>query len=325
VFIPVGFNLPFFKKPPVTFGLVVMTGILFFFFTMPEFTSGLKLEETWTYQVAAVPGEHFVWWTLFSYAFVHASIFHWLFNVWYLVIFGWVLESVWGSWKFFGFFLVMAALSAVPELFLRWYDSFPIVGASGAIAACMGGVFWLYPEAKARLWIGILPFSGFPSTIFVSFRLISGFWLAMQLSGYLSHLLVAPVKIAYATHLSGFAFGVLVAIFVKRYRKPFVNIDLSGRDLESLYQSMDAYAREEFAAANESVMKLASTYRLLPGTQEGLFDLSIKMKQKEVSDRLFLENSNILRRRSLERWQSRYRQAYDCEPPVRQSHIPQVK
>lgn len=325
MFIPVGFNLPFFKKPPVTFAIAAITGLIFFFLTLPEFSSGLKLDQTWTYKFAAIPGERFVWWTLLTYAFVHASVFHWLFNIWYLVIFGWVLESVWGSKKFLTFFLAMAMLSAIPELFLRWYDSFPIVGASGAIAACMGGVFLLYPEAKARLWIGILPFSGFPSTIFVSFRLLSGFWLAMQISGYLSHLLVAPVKIAYATHLSGFALGALVALFVKRYRKAFVNIDLSGRDLESLYRSMDEYARQEFTAANDSVMKLANAYRLQPGTQEGLFELSLKMKQKEVSERLFLENFAILRRRRLERWQSRYREVYDCEAPVRQSQIPQVK
>jgi membrane associated rhomboid family serine protease len=328
VFIPVGFNLPFFRLPQVTLGLIVVTGFLFFFLTLPEFTNTQNVSETWTYRASLLPSESNPWWAYFSYAFLHASPFHWLFNIWYLAIFGWVLESAWGSGRFVLFYLGAAALSVVPEMFIRMNESMPIVGASGAVAACMGGVFLLYPDAKVRLWFGMFPMPNFPATFFVSFRLLCAIWLAMQISGYASHLWIESNKVAYATHLTGFALGALVALLVRRYRKPFLDIELSGRDLETVYQSMEAYAKEETTKANLALREVAQANRVFPNAQERLFEISLRMRQQELSKQILTENYLLLRSASLEKWRSRYLEVYGEEAPLfdsRQQSAHQIK
>ncbi len=323
MFIPIGFNLPFFRIPQVTMGIVLVTAFLFFAVSLPEFVSGIKLEDTLTYRAGLLPQAGNPWWAYFTYAFMHASVFHWLFNVWYLLIFGWVLESAWGPAKYIGFFLATAVLSVLPELLIRWNTDLPIVGASGAVAACMGGVFLLYPEAKARLWIGILPFSGFPMSVFVSFRFLGIIWLGMQISGFASHFFLESSKVAYATHLTGFALGALVGFFAKKYRKEFVNVDLSGKDLEALYHSMNAYAQAEYEKANRILKELSESNAYYPNAQEKIFEMSLNARQKELSDQVFRRNASFLRGDNLQRWRKRYFEAYGVNPePENDRQIP---
>ncbi len=287
-----------------------MTGFLFFFVTLPEFTAADEIKNTWTYRAGLIPSESNPWWAFISYSLLHASAFHWLFNIWYLAIFGWVLESAWGVSRFLGFYVVMTIVSVIPELFLRSNESFPIIGASGAVAACMGGVFFLYPDAKVRLWFGMIPMQNFPATFYVSFRLLGGIWLAMQLSGYLGHLFLESTKVAYATHLTGFALGALVGLMVRRHRKPFLDIELSGRDLEAVYQSMEAFAQQEVSKANDLIQEVARSNRVFPNAQERLFEISLRMRQQELSKQILRENQSLVRATVLQRWQDRYHAVY---------------
>jgi membrane associated rhomboid family serine protease len=81
----------------------------------------------------------------------------------------------------------------------------PTIGASGAVAAVLGGYLVLYPRARVWtfVWIVVLPI---PALV------VLGFWFLQQiLFGYLGF--VDPTGdgggVAYFAHIGGFVFGML--------------------------------------------------------------------------------------------------------------------
>ena len=81
-----------------------------------------------------VGGEY---WRLVSSAFLHANLFHLLFNMFALYLFGAYAENLLGTVRFVAFYLVAAVFSsAVVYLLTDPYT--PTVGASGAVFALFG-------------------------------------------------------------------------------------------------------------------------------------------------------------------------------------------
>ena len=103
------------------------------------------------YYFALVPSlvwkEYFLW-QLGTYIFLHGGIFHLLFNLLALWMFGGELENYWGSKKFLRFFLfcgIGAGICTVlftPEI----YQRIPVIGASGAIYGLLLAFGWLFPN-----------------------------------------------------------------------------------------------------------------------------------------------------------------------------------
>lgn len=86
---------------------------------------------------------------LISGAFLHANIFHLLFNMYALYIIGYQLENYIGKWKFIGVYL----LSAISGSLLSCIFSNAVsVGASGAVFGLLGAL--LYFGYHYRLYLG---------------------------------------------------------------------------------------------------------------------------------------------------------------------------
>src|SRR5262249_33587962 len=77
------------------------------------------------------------WWQTATYLFLHGGIFHWLFNMFILWMFGRELEIRWGTPYFLWYFFLTGIGAAVTILLLSrpWVDTnvamIPTMGASG--------------------------------------------------------------------------------------------------------------------------------------------------------------------------------------------------
>lgn len=160
---------------------------------------------------------HGALWQLVTYSFFHDGIFHILFNMLTLWMFGATLESEWGSRRFvelYFFGAVGAALTTIAVSYLGTVDvfrflgvgpQFPTIGASGAIYALMvvfamlhgNQEFMMFPlpfTIRAKYLVGIL--------IFIS--------VVYTLQGSRGQ------SIAYVAHLGGALFGWIYVRFVPR-------------------------------------------------------------------------------------------------------------
>ena len=90
--------------------------------------------------------------TWVSHLFLHAGFFHLLGNMVYLFLFGAVVEDMIGRAKFIAFFFIGGLAAAAIHIILSDPASadIPMVGASGAISACLGAVVILHPRTHVQ-------------------------------------------------------------------------------------------------------------------------------------------------------------------------------
>ena len=93
-------------------------------------------------------------WTIITYMFLHAGLWHLFFNMLGLYFFGPRLELEIGSRHFFWLYLVSGLMGAALSFVFTPYTS--IVGASGAIFGVLYGFAHYWPREPIYLW-GIVP------------------------------------------------------------------------------------------------------------------------------------------------------------------------
>lgn len=101
---------------------------------------------------------HFYFYQLFSYGFLHANPFHILFNMLYLWFFGSEIEELWGkNTLYFVHFtsIIMGGILTCLVHNLGWYQG-RVVGASGGVFGLMVLYAFLWPN-RELLFLGIFP------------------------------------------------------------------------------------------------------------------------------------------------------------------------
>jgi len=104
-------------------------------------------------------------WTLVTYMFLHAGVFHILFNMLALWMFGAELERVWGTRFFLKYYfvcgvgagLITVAFSFLPFEFARWLQHVAIIGASGAIYGLLLAFAMYFPDRPILLIVFWVP------------------------------------------------------------------------------------------------------------------------------------------------------------------------
>jgi membrane associated rhomboid family serine protease len=183
------------------------------------FCNGQSLPDGSVAQVGAV-GTIPAWQTVFTGMFMHASFLHIAGNMVFLWIFGNNVEDSMGQLKYIFFYLFggIAALSL--QVAVDPSSTAPTVGASGAIAAVLGGYIVLYPRARVFTLILIVFFFG---VIELPAVVMLGLWFAEQAAfgaAGLTSLGNAGGGVAYFAHVGGFVFGLLTIRLVATRRKP---------------------------------------------------------------------------------------------------------
>ena len=157
--------------------------------------------------------------TLFASMFMHGSILHLGGNMLFLWIFGNNVEDSMGPVKFLAFYLLGGLAALAGQVIVEPNAIVPTIGASGAVAAVLGGYILLYPRARVVTLIFIVFFF---TILELPAMLILGFWFLQQVAfGYFD--LANPAGggggVAYFAHIGGFVFGLLlIKLFASRHK-----------------------------------------------------------------------------------------------------------
>jgi len=149
-----------------------------------------------------------VWETVFSSMFMHGSILHIGGNMLFLWIFGNNVEDSMGPVKFICFYLIGGVAALALQTAIDANSTAPTVGASGAIAAVLGGYILLYPKARVLTLVFIILFF---TVIELPALVMLGIWFAEQ-AVFGAAGLTNPAGgngggVAYFAHVGGFVFG----------------------------------------------------------------------------------------------------------------------
>lgn len=142
--------------------------------------------------------------------FVHGGLLHLLGNMLFFYAAGPVIEDAWGRGRFLALFVLGDVVANCGMWLLDPGSLTPSIGASGAVAACVGALCVQYPARRVRMLVWILVPLG---TFFLPVWLWGGLWFLREL---LNLTLVGTGSgIAFGAHVAGFVFGLAMAVVIK--------------------------------------------------------------------------------------------------------------
>ena len=154
--------------------------------------------------------------SLLTFMFLHANLWHFVGNMWFLWLFGDNVEARLGRLRFLIFYLLCGMVGGVAHVALSWGSKTVCIGASGAVAGVMGAYIMLFPKARIRtlILIVVVPlFVSVPAWAYI------GLWFASQLYRGLGQVAAAS-DIAWWAHIGGFISGIWLQGELKPERRP---------------------------------------------------------------------------------------------------------
>jgi membrane associated rhomboid family serine protease len=186
-------------------------------------TNNEVLTDPYTGQPFELPGLQTtpipVFLTLFTSIFMHGGFAHLFGNMLFLWVFGDNIENALGHLKYLMFYLVCGVLSGLSHVLSTFVLGqnllIPSLGASGAISGVLGAYILLFPRRGVHVWI-------FLFIVTIPAFLVVGMWFVFQVLNGLGTLGGEEAGgIAYAAHIGGFVFGLLlVKRFIKKVPSP---------------------------------------------------------------------------------------------------------
>jgi membrane associated rhomboid family serine protease len=252
---PLRDNIPTRRFPILTVGLIVANVIMFFAFQGSFGLNGMTPDEQnqRIVEYGAIPyeishpgsnceaaGEGVVcegqegvsgeadpqpstWLTILTSMFMHGGLLHIAGNMLFLWIFGNNIEDSMGRGRFILFYLLGGAVALIAQTLAGPNAAVPTIGASGAVAAVLGGYALLYPRARVVTLVIVIFFI---TLIELPAFLVLGLWFLLQLLNGTADQ-VGQGGVAYFAHIGGFVFGlVLIKLFANRIHTDY---DAPGR------------------------------------------------------------------------------------------------
>ena len=164
----------------------------------PKFYSYLGLVPAWFW------GKFYVW-QLVTYIFLHGGLFHLLFNLFALWIFGCEIERHMGSGRFIQYFFITAIGAGICTVILMYNQRVLVMGASGGIYGLLLAYAWFFPERQIYVWF-MFPMK---AKYFVLLFGAIEFWSSLRGTGS---------GIAHFAHLGGILFGLLYFNYYRIWR-----------------------------------------------------------------------------------------------------------
>jgi membrane associated rhomboid family serine protease len=195
--------------PPIVKNLIIINALVWIAQNALDKTYNL------TYWLALWPIGHEMFrpYQIATHMFTHGPIFHILFNMFGLYMFGRILENVWGAKRFLFFYLACGVGAAVAHLVVQYYTGTVsyAVGASGAVMGIFAAFAYLFPNTE--LFIMFIPFP-----VKAKYAVIG--LAAIDLFGGVARF--STDNVAHFAHLGGALTGfILVLIWNKRNRRRF--------------------------------------------------------------------------------------------------------
>lgn len=244
--LPIKDNIPTNSFPFVTLGLILANLVIYIlaishggsFFSGPDLHEVVKFGAI-PYALShslndhcALVSQHFLrcsphsiphtlsaWQTAFTAMFMHASIIHIGGNMLFLWIFGNNVEDAMGHVKYLAFYILGGLAALALQVVVAPNSDAPTLGASGAIAAVLGGYIVLYPRARVLTFVFIIFFF---TVIELPAMVMLGVWFAEQAVFGAANLTTPTGSgggVAYFAHVGGFVFGLLTIRLLARRRE----------------------------------------------------------------------------------------------------------
>jgi membrane associated rhomboid family serine protease len=202
---------------------------------------------------ARVVDQYWLWQPV-TYLFLHSGIFHWLFNMLILWMFGRELEVRWGTPFFVRYFFICGIGAAGCVLLISPHSVIPTIGASGAIFGLLAAFAMVFPEAVLYLYF-VVPVKAWQAVILFGFiELFAGMQgggaglgrfahLGGMLTGYLylksrEH---TPLRLAHFFRDLG---GKIARPFTPRAKRPVVFHEVTDELVKEVDHILEKILRE---------------------------------------------------------------------------------
>lgn len=150
---------------------------------------------------------------LITSAFAHGGWLHLIGNMLFLWLAGSALEDRYGRMRF-ALFYVLGAVGATYAFEATAEKGILLVGASGAVSACMGAFLLHFHRAQIRFWYLLMYRSG---TFHLAAWVALPLWLGEQfLWASLDSVDGKTTGVAYAAHIGGFALGLAMGFAMSK-------------------------------------------------------------------------------------------------------------
>ena len=209
--------LSFFKRLDLSITLV-LCNIIVLIITMFWSGSGYVLEFSPIYLET---GENL--YTILTSMFAHASIFHLLGNMLFLILLGPALEQRIGKLKFAVVYFLSGIVATLTFSAVMWGEPIYLLGASGAISGIIGTFLVTYPRDKITMILGFILIPDAPIWA------VSAVWFLFNVV-----IVVGSSQTAWEAHLGGFLAGAVIGLlFYKSVKSERVE---SAPDVDTLEQ-----------------------------------------------------------------------------------------
>lgn len=197
--------------PVVTASIIVINVAVF----IAELMNGDAFVAKWSVVPAdIVAGRH--WITILTAMFLHGSWSHIIGNMVFFWAFGPEIEDAMNPARYAAFYLVGGVVAMLAQVAASPQSTIPNLGASGAIAAVMGGFLVTYPRDRMR---SLLVIFIFVRITVIPAALLIGVWFLIQLLNAGAVANVQTGGVAYLAHVGGFIFGAVTARWIEDPRR----------------------------------------------------------------------------------------------------------
>jgi len=165
--------------------------------------------------------------SLVTHAFLHASLLHLLGNMVFLAVFADNVEDRLGHGRFLAFYLLGGVIAGAAQGLFGGDPEVPLIGASGAIGACLGAYMRLFPRESVQALVPVLVGPWLFMRLFGRQRpwfapwlpawLFLGYWAVVQATEVLGSNFGDADGVAWWAHVGGFAFGALAVKLFARH------------------------------------------------------------------------------------------------------------
>lgn len=212
-FIPYKVNRPFKDFPILTLAIII-TNVLVFAITATDLNR--------TVQLLGFRPNMQGFYTWFTSMFLHADpIFHLGWNMFFLWLFGSVLEDALGKLRYAIVYFTSGLVAAlvhglIVALFIPQMAMVPAIGASGALAGVMGvfAVRFYKNQISIAYFVWVLIFMKW-GVVELTSVVGLGLWFGRELLSGLIQIAAGMSGVASWAHIGGFAFGAAVAFIFK--------------------------------------------------------------------------------------------------------------
>lgn len=198
-------NFPF-----VTLFIILINVVVFII----ELIAGDAFVTRWAVIPANISAGHHLE-TIITAMFMHASWSHILGNMVFLWAFGPEMEDSMGRSRYAVYYLIGGIIATLTQVAFAPHSTVPNLGASGAIAAVMGGFLVTYPRDEIR---SLLFLFVFVRVTYIPAMLLIGVWFLIQLFSVGTIASTQTGGVAYLAHVGGFIYGAVFARLFQRER-----------------------------------------------------------------------------------------------------------